>query len=209
MSYIANLKLVQWRKLFSIFKPSILQSLNFFGTRKGSEFEFKFGKFFFLKIEKNSKLESGPQVGLPSSLFTIAADHRPTHAHQAAGYHTVSALTAVRTPAPDATDHRHPTWVSMPYPLRVCAQQKSSTISPPPHARSHSPLSLPPCFLLPTPLLTVAGHHRLLPLLSKSAETSASMSSMVDADREPEPTATSSMRAIVFPAVFLHAPHHH
>jgi hypothetical protein len=162
-------------------------------------------------LDKNSKLDSGPQVSRPSSLFTVVVGHRPACARYAAGHHAVTTLTSVRTPALVAAGHRRPTWVSWPYPLCACIHEKSSTILPPPHAHSHSHslLPLPPCFLSPMPLLPIVGHHRLLPLLSTLAETSASTSSMVDTNREPEPTAALPLRAIVFTIIFLHTPRRH
>jgi hypothetical protein len=46
MSSIENLKLGQWRKLFSMFKPNILQRLNILRTKKDNEFEVQNLEFF-------------------------------------------------------------------------------------------------------------------------------------------------------------------
>jgi hypothetical protein len=84
MNYAENLKLTQWRNLFTIFKSSSVQSFNIFGVQEGFVFEFislsgvwKFGNLFYW---------AGPTSQQPTLVSNCAcwwtrprARHRPGH----------------------------------------------------------------------------------------------------------------------------------
>jgi hypothetical protein len=105
MRYTGNLKLGQWKKLFIMFKSSVMQTLNIFGSREGFYFEFQCLEEFEIYLKKVKRGWAHWSVALSLLACThhaIGARSRP----QPPPFHCCHRTAA--------TDHR-PTW-ARPYP---------------------------------------------------------------------------------------------
>jgi hypothetical protein len=176
-----NLKLGQSRKLFIIFKLSIMQSLHIFGNWEGFWFEFQsLGEY---EIKEKFKLG---RAHLSATLRLLTCARRPSDG--------TTSLSQLQPPAMaplllDHADQRCPTW-AWPYP-RVCdvVENFSSPFTP---SRPHS---LTCCLLyhLHSRLLTITTTNYHSPSSSEPGICTPLSATPTTAGFQPDPLASSSV----------------
>jgi hypothetical protein len=152
----ANLVLGQWKMLFTMFKYSLMQSLNIFRTREGIRYELEIWSGFWI-LGKTFK-----QIwAWPSAIVGTSFKPRPCRAPLDRATLVVTALPTMESLPQDNPDSRHPTWAEdlssrVPRSVEALHHFASSLTTPPSSLSAFSPPRHPAHCRPPPPPLLIA-----------------------------------------------------